>query len=371
MFSPRGFGSDNHSGVPVAIWQALQDANSGFAPAYGTDELTQRCDDLWRRLFGPETKSYFVFNGTAANVLALAALLRPHHSVLVSSMSHLHVDECGAPERNWGGKLLAIPTIDGKLRVEDLRPHLIRKGDQHHSQVKAVSITQPTEVGTLYSRNELREIADFCRKEGLWLHMDGARFVVAAHRWGNASFQELTEGVDVLSFGGTKNALVFGEAVLFLTPSARQAANEFAFVRKQFMQLPSKTRFIAAQFLALLDDRNLHNEPLAHPNWTIWAGQACAMADRLRKGLERYPAVEITQATQANSVFAIFPRAWLKPLRDHSFFYVWDESRFECRLMCSWSTQPHHIDDFLVLINRLSSGSEPSSGSSSGSSSGP
>ncbi|HRK07315.1 MAG TPA: aminotransferase class I/II-fold pyridoxal phosphate-dependent enzyme [Pseudobdellovibrionaceae bacterium] len=366
MFATRGFGSDNHSGVPDEIWRALQFANSGFAAAYGTDALTQQCDELWRRLFGPETQSYFVFNGTAANVLSLAALMRPHHSVLVSSMSHLHVDECGAPERVWGGKLIPIETPDGKLRVEDLRPHLIRRGDQHHSQVKAVSITQPTEVGTLYSLEELRELANFCQSEGLWLHMDGARLVIAAHRLGLKDFRKLTEGVDVLSFGGTKNALVFGEAVLFLSAKARETARDFAFVRKQLMQLPSKTRFIAAQFLALLDDTTLQGERLAQPNWQVWASQACAMADRLRFGLESVRSVKITQLTQANSVFTIFPRDWLKTLREHSFFYVWDEKTHECRLMCSWSTQASEVDEFLNEVRRLELASSlPSSGGSS------
>lgn len=346
----RGFGSDNHSGVHPRFLDAIARANQGHAPSYGTDAWSEEALILFRKLFGPATQAHYVFNGTAANVLALSAFVRPHHAVLASEHAHLLNDECGAPERNLGSKIIPVPSIDAKLTPESLKPFLIRRGDQHHSQVRAISITQPTELGTLYILEEVRALAEFARRERLFLHMDGARLVNAVERLG-CDFQDLTAaaGVDALSLGGTKNGLLFGEAVLFFSENIKrknlgaEPSGEFKYARKQLMQLPSKSRFLAAQFLEFLGT-DLWRENAHHAN---------QMALHLSEGLQRSPFARVTQATQANAVFAIFPKALVSRLREHSFFYVWNEATFECRLMTSWDTRAEEIDGFLQELERL------------------
>lgn len=343
----RGFGSDNHSGVHPRYLSAIARANEGHAPSYGTDIWSEEASELFRRLFGPETQAHYVFNGTAANVLALSGLVRSHHAVLTSEHSHLINDECGAPERNLGCKIIGVPSPDAKLTPEILKPFLIRRGDQHHSQVRAISITQPTELGTLYTLDEIKALSEFARRERLFLHMDGARFVNAAEKLG-CTFKEMTTdlGVDALSLGGTKNGLMFGEAVLFLRKDLGiEAGADFKYVRKQLMQLPSKTRFLAAQFLEFLGT-DLWRENARHAN---------LMAARLSEGLSRSPHAKITQRTQANAVFAILPKSLVPRLREHFFFYVWNEASFECRLMTSWDTQPEDIDGFLEKLSQIGS----------------
>ncbi|MDX9730912.1 MAG: beta-eliminating lyase-related protein [Bdellovibrionales bacterium] len=343
---PFGLGSDNHSGAHPRFLAALAAVNSGFAPSYGTDPVTEEAVKVFREHFGSETHVHFCFNGTAANVLSLAPLLRPHHTVLCSEFAHIHVDECSAPERLLGLKLHAISLPKGatKLTPELLRPYLIRKGDQHFSQVKAISITQPTEYGTVYSPDELAHLVQFCREHDLWLHIDGARLVNAAVSI-NLSLAEVTKGADVVSFGGTKNGLVFGEAVLFLSAKAREHAKDFAYIRKQLMQLPSKTRFISAQFV----------EFLGTPLWKEIAEHACARAKELRSGLEKLPAplVSFTHPTEANAVFAIFDRRLEKTLKKNAFFYVWNEATREVRLMTSWNTPPAAIESFIACAQEF------------------
>ena len=336
-----GFGSDNQAGVHPDILASLAAVNEAHAPAYGMDHVTARAESVLRRHFGEKAEVYFVFNGTAANVTALATCTKSFSSILCAETSHLHNDECGAPEKFLGCKLHAIPTPDGKLSPESLQPYLVRKGDQHCSQPHAVTITQPTEMGTVYSLEELRSICQFAHDNGLYVHVDGARLVNAATHLG-VGLRALTSdvGVDVLSFGGTKNGLLCGEAVIFFRP---ELAQNYRYLRKQAMNLPSKSRFIAAQFMAWLEG----------DLWQRISRHSLDMATYLREALTDIPFVRITQATQSNGVFAQLPPKLVSPLREHSFFYVWDEQTFEVRLMCSFDTSKAQIDAFAAEVRRL------------------
>ncbi len=249
------------------------------------------------------------------------------------------MDECGAPEKFLGSKVISIPSIDAKLTPEMIKPHLIRRGDQHASQPRVLSITQPTELGTVYSLKELSALSTFCKTEKLVLHIDGARLVNAVAALG-CSISAAVEGADVVSLGGTKNGLVFGEAVIFLNS---KVSPDFRYLRKQAMQLPSKSRFIAAQFL----------EFLGTDLWLDNALRANRLASRLATGLATCKSVAITQKVQANACFVKIPREHVARLRDHSFFYVWDEHTFECRLMTSWDTTEEDVDRFVAEVARL------------------
>lgn len=343
---PFGLGSDNHSGVHPRILAALTKVNAGFAPSYGTDAVTSEAVRIFRSHFGENTDVYFCFNGTAANVLALAPLVSSTNSIVCTDVAHINVDECGAPEKLLGAKLLPLKSVHGKLTPELITPLLVRRGDQHFSQVKVVSVTQPTELGTVYSSDEFQAIVSFCKKNDLWLHVDGARFVNAAPST-TTSLRDLSLGADSLSFGGTKNGLLFGEAVLFLSERARTEGRSFPFVRKQLMQLPSKTRFIAAQFIEYLGS-NL---------WREIAQNSCDRALELRRGLEKHSGrgVTLTQPTQSNAVFAIFDRNLEKRLKQFAFFYIWDESTREARLMTTWSTTTEDIQRTLLIADQGSS----------------
>lgn len=335
----RGFGSDNHSGAHPRILEAIAKANAGHAPAYGTDEISHQAYELFKKQFGPKAETYFVFNGTAANVLALGSLVRSHHSILAARTAHIINDECGAPERFTGAKIISIETPDGKLTPELMQPHLIRLGDQHASQPRAISITQPTEIGTVYTLHEIARIAEFAKANRLKLHIDGARLVNAVAALG-CTFREMVEHADVVSFGGTKNALLFGEAVIF--PNG-PVDDDFRYQRKQAMQLPSKTRFVAAQFLELIGTEL----------WRENANHANAMAQKLASGLGNSPHAKLTQRVQANGCFAVLPKKLISKLRDQYFFYVWDEHTFECRLMTSWDTTESDVDGFLAALEEL------------------
>jgi len=339
----RGFGSDNHSGVHPRFLKAIERANIDHEPSYGTDSITEKTVQLFKELFGASAETYFVFNGTAANVLSLSAIVKPYGSVLVSDVAHILNDECNAPERQLGIKVIGIKTTNGKLRPEMLRAHLVRRGDQHRSQVQAISITQSTEVGTVYSLDEIRALGEFARAERLKFHVDGARLVNAAESLG-VGFREMTTdcGVDVVSVGGTKNGLLFGEAVVFLRPGLTE---DLRYVHKQLMQLPSKTRFLSAQFLEFLGT-DLWHENARHAN---------AMAKLLSDGLNRSPYAELTQETQANAVFVRFPKDLVAKLRETAFFYVWDELSFECRLMTTWDTKVDDIERLLAQLEHLGS----------------
>lgn len=329
------FGSDNHSGVHPKVLQALTDANRDYCLSYEEDTYTARAVEVFRTFFGEDTHVYFAFNGTAANVLCLQALTRPHHAVVCAHTAHLNRDECGAPERFTGCKLLTAQVPDGKLRPEDVLPLLTGFGFQHHVQPRVISISQVTELGTVYRPEEIKALADLAHSHDMYLHVDGSRLANAA-AFLDTSFAAMTRqaGVDALSFGGTKNGMLMGEAVVFFNPAP---AHDFLYIRKQSMQLFSKSRFIAAQYLAYLEN-DLWLENARHAN---------RLARYLAECLEGLPGVQITQKVESNAVFAIIPEEVYKKLSQKHFFYIWDESTGEVRWMCSFNTQKSHIDAFV------------------------
>ncbi|MNK01170.1 Low specificity L-threonine aldolase [compost metagenome] len=338
----RGFGSDNHSGVHPLILESMAQANIDHAPSYGTDDWTEKAVEEFRKHFGSQSQVFFVFNGTAANVTALKALTKPWQSVLCSDVSHINVDECGAPEMMGGFKLIPVPSRNGKISVAELEKVFIRRGDQHFSQAQTLSITQPTELGTTYSLDELKTLISWAKKNRLFVHIDGARLANAAIHL-RTSFREFTTdlGVDVVSFGGTKNGLMMGEAVIFLN---KDLAHDFKYLRKQAAQLPSKSRFIAAQF----------SRYFSQDLWKQIAEHSQQMAQLLYEEVHAIPGVEVRERPQSNAVFAKIPQPWVKILREKFFFYVWDEATFECRWMTSWDTQKEDILEFSKLLKELS-----------------
>ncbi len=345
MYKPerisRGFASDNWAGTHPEILAALSAANVGHQVAYGDDDYTVFAQTRFREHFGESIEVYFVFNGTGANVLALESGVRPHQAIITPVSAHINVDECGAPERYIGCKVLTVSTSDGKLTRDLIEPLLHIFGNEHHSQPRALSITQSTEFGTVYTPDEIALLSAFAHEHGMFLHMDGARIANAAASLGLPLRAITTDvGVDVLSFGGTKNGVMFGEAVVFFNP---ELAKGFKFRRKQGMQLASKMRFVSAQFEALLTD-NL---------WLRSATHANKMASMLEKELRAIPGVKVTQPVQANGVFAIFPREHIAALQEKYFFFVWDEARSECRLMCSFDTSEEDIHGFTEHVGAV------------------
>jgi threonine aldolase len=336
----RGFASDNYSGVHPEILAALAAANGGHQVAYGEDEYTRKLEGLVVDLFGEGAECYPVFNGTGANVVSLQSLLPRWGAVVCAGTAHINVDENGAPERIGGMKLLQVPTTDGKLTPELIDREAWGWGDEHRAQPLAVSITQTTELGTCYTPEEVKAIADHVHARGMKLHMDGARLANAAAHLG-VPLRAFTRdaGVDILSFGGTKNGLLFGELVIALNP---EAAHGLKYLRKMDMQLASKMRFISAQFIALLEDGL----------WLRSAGHANDMASRLRAAVDGIDGVEPTQATQSNGVFAILPPGVADRLRNSFKFYDWNEAKREVRWMCSFDTTEADIDAFVAAIRR-------------------
>ncbi|MEW5844932.1 MAG: low specificity L-threonine aldolase [Bacteroidota bacterium] len=340
MFS-RGFASDNNSGVHPNILHAINEVNQGHTIAYGDDPITQKAIERFKQIFGSDIEVFFVFIGSAANVLGLKAITQPHNAIICAETAHINVDECGAPERFTGCKLLTVSTQNGKLTIDGIKKHMHGFGFQHHSQPKVVSISQVSELGTVYTVDEIRALADFAHSHNMFLHMDGARLANAAVSLGKG-FKEFTRdaGVDVLSFGGTKNGMMYGEAIVFFN---RQLAYDFMYTRKQGLQLASKMRYISAQFLAYLEDGQ----------WDSTARHANAMAQLLAKRVSDINGVTITQPVQANAVFAIIPKELIQPLQNEYFFYVWDEDRSEVRWMTSWDTTEEDIDRFCSLLETL------------------
>jgi threonine aldolase len=332
----RSFGSDNHSGVHPAIMRAIESANTDHTVAYGDDPWTARAKDKFREMFGSDIEVFFVFNGTAANVLGLSALLKPFQAVICADTAHIQTDECGAPERFTGSKLLIVPTPDGKLRPDDILGQLEEVGFEHHVQPGAVSISQATELGTLYSLTEIRSLARVAHDNGLFLHMDGARIANAAVALG-LSPAELTRdaGVDVLSFGGTKNGMMFGEAIVFFHP---EQARDFKYIRKQGMQLASKMRFISAQFEAYLRD----------DLWAVNARQANTMAQLLAEQATQFEPVVLSRPVEINQVFVTLPETLIERLQEQVFFYVWEGC--EVRWMTSFNTTEADIERFIEII---------------------
>ena len=339
---PRGFASDNNSGVHPEVLAAIAAANEGHLIAYGDDEYSAAARDRIREHFGESAAAYFVFNGTGANVTAIDALTEPHEAVICTDVAHMNVDECGAPERIAGIKLLQVPNQGGKLTPADVSRWEAHRGDEHAVQPRVVSITQATELGTVYTVEETRAIADAAHELDIYLHVDGARLANAAVSLG-ASLREVTTdaGVDAVSFGGTKNGLLGGEAVVFLRPGL---AESFLYTRKQLGQLASKMRFIAAQFDALLTD-DLWRRNAEHSN---------RMARRLADAITAVEGVELAHPVEANGVFANLPSPAIDRLREalpaEMPFYVWDEAAGTVRLMCAWDTTAEDIDELAAAL---------------------
>jgi len=334
----KGFASDNYAAAHPEVLAAIAEANTGHAVAYGADPWTARAQDLLREHFGQQARSFLVFNGTAANVLCLRAMCRPWESVVCAAAAHVNVDEGGAPERIAGVKLHALQTPDGKLTPELVATRLDRAGDEHAVQPRVVTVTQSTEHGTRYSLEELGALASFAHEHDLLLHVDGSRLANAAAALDVPLRAVATDaGADAVSFGGTKNGLLCGEAVILLRPGL---ADGFAYLRKQTLQLASKGRFLAAQFIALLEG-DLWRRSAAHSN---------AMATRLASAVADVPGVRIVQPVQANGVFAVIAPEATEVLQRDWRFYVWDPTAGEVRWMCSWDTTPEEVDDFAAAI---------------------
>jgi threonine aldolase len=337
----RGFASDNNSGVHPNIFQAMIEVNPGHTIAYGDDPYTVKAVDLFRKEFGSQIEIFFVFIGSAANVLGMKAATQPYHSIICAETAHINQDECGAPERFTGCKVLTCETPDGKLTVEMIKKHMHGIGFEHHSQPKVISITQPTELGTVYKPEEIEMIANFAHANSMYLHMDGARIANAAVSL-NTDFKSFTSdvGVDILSFGGTKNGMMYGEAIVFFAPELKEG---FKYTRKQGLQLASKMRYISAQFIAYLSNQQ----------WKKTAEHANKMAKILEEELLKIPQVRITQRVEVNGIFAIVPSHVIPKLQKEYFFYEWDEHRSEVRWMTSWDTTEEDISGFIKSLKNL------------------
>jgi threonine aldolase len=336
----RSFASDNNAGVHPQVMEKLATANQGHVIAYGDDAYTERAVKKFREHFGKNTEVYFVFGGTGANVLGLKAATESYHAIICADTAHINVDECGAPEKFTGCKLLSLPTPDGKLRPSQMSPLLHDVGFEHHVQPRVISISQATEMGTVYTPRELKVLSSFAHEHGMLLHMDGARVGNAAASLG-VKLRAITKdaGVDILSFGGAKNGMMYGEAVVFFD---KNLARDFKYTRKQGTHLPSKMRFISAQFEALLSN-DLWRQNALHSN---------RMAQLLAGELGKIPQLKITQKVESNGVFAELPKKYIPLLQKQYFFYVWNEQTSEVRFMTSFDTTESDIQDFVSLVKR-------------------
>ncbi|MDQ0615490.1 threonine aldolase [Microbacterium sp. W4I4] len=343
----RGFASDNYSGIHPEVLAAIAAANDGHQIAYGEDQYTERLQQVFAQHFGERVQAFPVFNGTGANVTALQSMLPRWGAVISASTAHINVDEGGAPERIGGFKLLTVPTDDGKLTPELVDREAWGWGDEHRAQPLVVSITQSTELGTLYTVEEITALADHAHERGMKLHLDGARISNAAAALDVPLRAFTTDaGVDVLSFGGTKNGAMLGEAIVVLNP---EASDGLIYSRKYNMQLSSKMRFVSAQLIALLEG----------DLWLRNARHSNAMAQRLRGEVEAGLAdgsirgVGFAQPTQSNGVFATLPDGIADRLRESFRFYDWDAARNEVRWMCSFDTEESDVDAFVAELSRL------------------
>jgi threonine aldolase len=341
MAEHKSFGSDNHAGAHEAVVNAVIAANTGDATAYGDDEWTRRATDRLREVFQAEGDVFFVFNGSAANVLGLSLLLRRYEAVICAESAHINTDECGAAEQILGTKLLTVPSPDGKITAEGIARHLHGRGDEHHAQPRAVAITQTTELGTCYSLEELHAISDFCRTNDLKLFIDGARLANAAAHL-DCSLADLAQFADVLSFGGTKNGALGAEAVVVMRPDL---VADVKYLRKQQLQLASKMRFLSAQFLALMEDDLWHHS----------ATHANEMAQRLYEGVANLPGVEVAYSVQSDSVFARLRPEHIEALQRDWYFYVWDEETSIVRWMTAFNTTKTDVDQFVADIAKVTS----------------
>ncbi len=334
----RSFASDNNAGIHPEVLNAIARANQGHVVAYGDDPYTRSAVEKFREHFGEGIEVFFTFNGTGANVLGLQALTKPYHAVLCSDFAHIYCDECGAPEKHTGCKLIPLPHQDGKITPELVRHAYHGIGDQHHVQARVISITQSTEMGTVYKPDEIQALARFAHEHGMFLHVDGARIANAAAALGQTLRQATRDlGVDVLSFGGTKNGIMGGEAVVFFNPAL---GADFLYLRKQGMQLASKMRFIAVQFEALL----------TNDLWRRSAEHANHMARVLEAEVRKISQVRIVWKVEANGVFAQLPRTAIEKIKERYFFYPWIEEENIVRWMCSFDTTEEDVKAFAEAV---------------------
>lgn len=333
---PRNhFASDNNAPAHPEVIKAVLEANQGHSLAYGDDYFTERASAKLRQVFGAPCEPFFLYTGTGANVLSMAALTRSHHAVICAESAHLNGAECGATEKFAGVKLLTVPTRTGKIGVEEIEALLGHEGDQHHVQPKVVSLTQATDFGLCYTVQEMGRICELAHERGMYVHMDGARLYTACAALGVSPAEMTREaGLDVLSLGGTKLGLLGAEAVLFFRP---ELAAEFAYIRKQGMQLASKMRFLAVQLEALFED----------DLWLRLAGHANAMARMLADELREIPGLELTREVQTNMVYAAIPPEAVKRIRQRYLFYVFDEKRWEVRLVTNYDTTEEDVRGFV------------------------
>lgn len=340
MLKRKSFASDNYSGIHPDILQAIADANVGDDPAYAGDEYTTRAEELFKKHFGPDIDVYFVLTGTAANVLGLQVLLKLHQAIVCAETAHINADECGAPEKFLGCKLITVPTKDGKLNPDLISPFLSFLGDQHKVQPKVISITQPTELGTVYSIEEIKQIVRFAHEHHMFVHMDGARLANAAASL-KLPLKDFTTnlGVDLITFGGTKNGMMIGEAVIFLN---KNNSHDFKYIRKQGMQLYSKMRFIAAQFIELL----------SNDTWLKNAQHANKMAQMLSREVSQISGISLVYPTQANAVFVKLDPKFIPLLQKEYSFYVWDEVQYVVRWMTAFNTSEEDVRDFVQFIKK-------------------
>jgi len=337
----RFFASDNCSGIHPQILDSIIEVNQGHVKGYGHDDITEKAIADIKNIFGNQVEVFFVFSGTGANVLGLQGCLKSYEAIICSDVAHIHTDEAGAPERFLQSKLITIPSVNGKINADQIKPLLIGRGVEHHVQPKLVSITQSTEYGTVYSLEEIKAITKVAKEEDLYVHMDGARISNAAVALGKSPVEFTRElGIDVMSFGGTKNGMMMGEAVIFLNPDL---AKSTMYQRKQNAQLASKMRFISAQFSAFFKD----------DLWLNMAIHSNRMAKLLEKSLLKFNEIIITQPVEVNAIFAIFPPQIIPLLQEEFPFYVWNEFTYEVRLMCSWDTTQEDIDAFSAKVHQL------------------
>ena len=337
----RSFASDNNSGIHPSVLQAIVDANHNHCIAYGDDLWTEKARQSLKQVFGEKAEVFFVFNGTGANVLALQSCLSTYHCVLAASTAHIAVDECGAPEFMTGSSLKTIPTPDGKLTPDHIRPWLSYIGVEHHSQPKVIYISQCTEVGTVYTIEEIKALCDFAHKHQMYVHMDGARLANAAAALGKSLKEvSLDSGIDILSFGGTKNGIMMGEAVITFR---KELAENMKYIRKQSAQLCAKMRYLSAQFIAYMEN----------DLWLQNARHANRMAQYLRNEMAAIHPFTFTQATDANILLLKLPQTVIEQLLQKHFFYIWNEAEGEIRLVTSWDTTEEDIKSFIEYLHKL------------------
>lgn len=335
------FGSDNHSGVHPEVLKAIQKANIGHCTAYGEDKWTEKAESLFKKEFGEEIAVFFTLTGTGSNSIALKSVTDSHNAIICAESSHINVDECGAPEKFTGCKLIPLQDENGKITVSKMEDIFFERLDEHQSQPKVVSITQSTELGTVYTVEEIREITDYAHRKNIFVHMDGARIANAAVSL-EKTFCSFTRdaGIDILSFGGTKNGLLCGEAVIFFN---RENAGAVKFFRKQGAQLFSKMRFISSQFIPYFSD-NL---------WKINAKHANNMALLLADEISAIKGVTVTRPVESNAVFAVLPKEKIEDIQEKFFFHTWNERSGEVRFMTSFDTSEKDICSLSGYISRI------------------